>query len=493
MAQIRSKNSRFKWILILCFLALLPPSVAFAGTYYIASIGSDTNDGTTQTTPWLHAPGMNGCSSNCASYTPSAGDSFIFRGGDTWTLPSMGSWAWGYGKSWNGTSTSPIYIGVDQTWYSGTFWARPILSAGGQIVGYGVLGLFANYITIDNFEFTGGSWTAGNTNEDTYINTNSSTNFTIQNCYFHGWSVPSNVDDGQEIALGGGTGGIIQNCVIDGFDTAAVEADPNCTGACLGSTCAISGYGAPTIQNNTIRHVASGFIGNVSSFHNNVLEYLRYSVNSANHQDAFMSVADPMTGSFVYNNLIAHTPQSVSLWISPQRGASSPSYVFNNVIHDGTASANILAIADPSTNPGGTVYIYNNTIQGGPQASANEPCVSSETTDTTIIAVNNYCISNDTVFAVQTGTLTQTTNLLQTQAVAIAQGYTSANNYAPVSASGSTVGAGTNLTTVGIAALDSDIVATPRPSSVNWDIGAYEYATGGLAPPTGVYLLPPNQ
>src|ERR1019366_1064918 len=68
--------------------------------------------------------GMANCTGACASYTPLAGDRFILRGGDTWTSTSM-PWTWG---SWAGTSGSFIYIGVDQTWFTGGSWARPIIT-----------------------------------------------------------------------------------------------------------------------------------------------------------------------------------------------------------------------------------------------------------------------------------------------------------------------------------------------------------------------------
>jgi len=45
--------------------------------YYIASNGSDANSGTSKTSPWLHAPGMTGCSGNCASHTP-VGETTLF-------------------------------------------------------------------------------------------------------------------------------------------------------------------------------------------------------------------------------------------------------------------------------------------------------------------------------------------------------------------------------------------------------------------------------
>jgi hypothetical protein len=42
--------------------------------------GSDSNNGTSMATPWLHAPRLPECTGNRASHTPVAGDQFIFRG-----------------------------------------------------------------------------------------------------------------------------------------------------------------------------------------------------------------------------------------------------------------------------------------------------------------------------------------------------------------------------------------------------------------------------
>jgi hypothetical protein len=65
--------------------------------FYIASNGLDSNTGTDETHPWLHAPGMPNCSSGpCGTKSTNCGASagncngvgFIFRGGDTWHFAS---------------------------------------------------------------------------------------------------------------------------------------------------------------------------------------------------------------------------------------------------------------------------------------------------------------------------------------------------------------------------------------------------------------------
>ena len=135
------KLGMFSLISISAFAAggACPAGVPVTGNncYFIASNGADTNNGTSEATPWLHAPGMPNCANNCAAVTPSAGNGFIFRGGDTWhfgasTSPATGG-TWDVSNWWGnisscvyeGTQTGCIYYGVDKTWYTGAAWAAP--------------------------------------------------------------------------------------------------------------------------------------------------------------------------------------------------------------------------------------------------------------------------------------------------------------------------------------------------------------------------------
>ena len=109
-----------KIVLLLSVAFAASGSMIAATTHYIAANGVDSNDGTSEGAPWAHLPGMASCTANCASYTPAAGDQFILRGGDTWANASFPI-AW----TWSGSSGSPIYIGVDKTWYSGSTGTGP--------------------------------------------------------------------------------------------------------------------------------------------------------------------------------------------------------------------------------------------------------------------------------------------------------------------------------------------------------------------------------
>ena len=96
--------------------ALLYASPLFAATYYIDSAtGIDTNTGMSTTAAWAHAPGMTGCAKNCLSHVVAPGDQFRFKGGSIWNSSSLPLTV---GTS--GQSGSPIYYGVNTSWFSGT-------------------------------------------------------------------------------------------------------------------------------------------------------------------------------------------------------------------------------------------------------------------------------------------------------------------------------------------------------------------------------------
>jgi hypothetical protein len=105
--------------------------------YVDYSTGSDSNDGLSEAAghPWKHMPGMlgtgpagdsaDGCTGNCASFSPSAGTAIILKGGVVWPATTQPiNWGWsgkssstevGYGCSGAGC----IYIGVDPAWNKG--------------------------------------------------------------------------------------------------------------------------------------------------------------------------------------------------------------------------------------------------------------------------------------------------------------------------------------------------------------------------------------
>ena len=263
-ARTRSESYPALLAISLIFMTLFVGlgSAAASTTHYIAANGSDSNNGTATTTPWLHAPGMPSCSGTCASYTPQAGDKFIFRGGDTWHFGNSsaspytgGTWDvhnW-FGTSaatcmYEGTQTGCIYYGVDLTWFSGASWVRPILtgdnSTGTSYVAScsfqtgannQLLSIPTNYVIVDNFELTGlcTQRTSGDTNagSDDFIYINNSgiagTGMAfLKNLYLHGWTSTSGAGTGNNTiacSVFGGAGynslQTIDQIVIDGSDS----------------------------------------------------------------------------------------------------------------------------------------------------------------------------------------------------------------------------------------------------------------------------------
>jgi hypothetical protein len=102
-------------IFVTCLFIFLSSQIAIAATYYIDYVsGLDSNNGTTTSTPWKHAPGMVGFA---GSYSHSAGDVFVFKGGVTWTATGTDDHV--LRPAYSGASGTPdIYMGGQQCGYT---------------------------------------------------------------------------------------------------------------------------------------------------------------------------------------------------------------------------------------------------------------------------------------------------------------------------------------------------------------------------------------
>jgi hypothetical protein len=134
--------------LALLTIAISIAGSAFATTYYVDfSSGSDSNNGTSKTTPWKHVKGMAGCSSLCSSATLAGGDTVIFKGGVTWT----NSFLW----TIVGGSSSMITYTTDHTWFNGSSFKQPIFDDGHAEPGpIGMIYSSGAFITINDLAFT---------------------------------------------------------------------------------------------------------------------------------------------------------------------------------------------------------------------------------------------------------------------------------------------------------------------------------------------------
>ena len=536
----------FPHALATLILGVLITGNAFATTYYIAANGSDSNNGTIQATPWQHAPGMPNCTGTCAATTPQAGDKFIFRGGDTWHFgnsalsPYNGSGSWGW--NWAGSSascnfdpsagaivtTSCIYIGVDQNWFSGSSWVRPVMNFDNprstsfvssctynddSFNGWFIRG---GYVQVDNLEFTGYCTTSAGVSGMIDV-TASPVDFSYD--YFHGFTIVTGGSANSAKFIncnGSGCFGFtkLDHAVLDGSDS---------TGASTPFTGVMSGVGACTdVEFSIIRYVGNFCVdnsGNTSTgahiFHDNLFEYLYNAAGAHGNVIEMYSGVSPGNSHgpvYFYNNVSRHMDEGVTFDLIPSSGGKV--YIFNNVFYDIANGTNCLG---PHSNGGSAItsYIYNNTFdfQANVQGNTNGGCqIGPESIDTLHFSSNhfiNYSAQNLTSIC-KTGTcIDDGSEVWQTESAANAQGYTSSNDYQPTSSNGATYHAGANSSTKcstysydsslcdgssGGVTMSSGVIPaqyinpTPQRGST-WDAGAYQYSAGSGSqpnPPSGL-------
>jgi hypothetical protein len=466
---------------------------AYAATYYIDySSGADGNNGTSQTTPWQHLPGMVGCSNNCSAHTPAGGDQFILKGGVTWPNAVFPIY-W----QWSGTSASPIYIGVSSNYYTGASWTRPVFNAGGAAIS-GSNNFFirfasssystmANYVELDNIEMTGFYWNnapaygAGN-----YIVTTGATYITLNHLYLHGWTYGTSASGEIDIVLGynqsyGNEGNIFENGIISNSDNGGTY---NNSGQAF--------YVFGSVSNSSIHDCSNGILYYGPAVINNNVIYNIIESKFASHPNFIESLGGPSSAFsvYVYDNIF-HDGVGEAYYFGDS--SYETDYVYNNLWYN-------LGENVPEGENAAAAYFWNNTIV----APAGQYCIHGDDkggTYGTLVVANNHCITTASATwnagspATTVTTLTQSNNLVQTPTAATAQGYTVSNQYVPT-AGGGTIGAGLNLTsnvsTYSSTGLNYDLIGTARPSSGAWGIGAYQYTSSSFSGPSGITLANPT-
>jgi hypothetical protein len=424
---------------------------------------SDSNNGTSESTPWLHLPGMAGCTATCASTTPAPGNGFIFRGGDSWGLANFP-----ISFTWSGTAANPMYIGVDQGWYSGSAWTRPIWTCGNNAGGCGgavaMLSLFASFAIFDNFEITGLNYTGtSSSTAGTGVIAEYSHDDTVENFYWHGvtYTTPwANVNGPANSTFMSDLGGepsyandTARYNVIDMTDSGGA------------TTAVVSGPGVPVAYGNYMKYVWTGLDSCGDNWHDNVVDHMSIPLNSSvsgasYHQNAFKHLGACYNSViFDYDNIVSNQVNwnggggAVKFWLNGLPG-NYTTYAFNNLIYN-NVPGNVVDNADQNhrITSSGTLYFFNNTIQCGTDSNMGV-CSVGMTTGGTLNAYlsNNQWIQSSTTTPLSCtnnpgGSCTETNDLFQTLAQANSQGYTDTSVFAfqPVNNSGSTVAPGTNV------------------------------------------------
>jgi hypothetical protein len=513
-------------------------SLGITRCYYISASGSDSNSGTTESNPWLHAPGMSTCIAMCARLTPTAGDGFIFRGGDTWHvssgIPLSGAWKWNYSGS---SPSSPIYIGVDLAWYAGLSFARPIINLDNPLSTSAVSACsFADdflhgidlskqsNVYLDSFEFLGACSTgAGFAGSGGYISNGQGI---VENVYIHGWTLTSTAEDDVLTGIGGLGGRYLFN-VIDGSDSTYGAAcdSPSCVATTTQGATAWGMSDGTDVEYSVIRHVSNGIVsGTVKTLIGNLMEYQFQPSFGGTPQDhrhgnvveTVSSGAGSGTEGSVcqfYNNITRNTYTGVNWW-----PMCSTFYIFNNVWENSghvygnpPMDLNGLMLSPRSASGTVTAYVYNNTFQSvASRAGPRNAYTPGWASGSTAYFANNHIMGATSIRGFF-GCLSSTGNTCSivdnggntfqmTTAAANAQGYTLSNNYAPTSSSGATVGAGSNLASLcsffsgdsalcsgtsgavieqdgrgGKIAVYPGIPVIVRPTTGAWNSGAYQY------------------
>ncbi len=495
---------------------LYDPGV-YAVTYYISySSGSNSNNGTSKSTPWKTHPYMQAASActgtgSTPSYTHSAGDTFIFKQGDSWPKACFDMVI-----QQGGSSTNPDQYTFDYTWGVVPGGAGATTGSRGQTVGtyqFNAGGSVINgsdgfndfiydngnnYITFNGLELTGMFWNAaspGSYGNEFMIQIQESTNVIVSNLWAHGWTYSNPTSGGDDLAVMVGNGNSPYNSgsrltgsVIDGLNSGGSGA----------SNSGAATFAIPLCDNNIIRNVTNGCLLNANGVaYNNLIGPVNQSFDTSTHENCIEPI-DTVSGGtstvYIYNNVI-HDCTAVG--ILTEGGASSSSneidYLWNNVYYVGSVSSPPIPFQfdttlDPPTDS--AIHAWNNTIYAGSGTYCMRLVNRGNGNIGTLDLENNHCITGQGLITIDSGvsanSYSNTTNLTMSLATASSQGYTSSETYAysPTAASNSTVGAGTNLTsiiTAPSASLANDttyggLMATnERPATGAWDIGAYEY------------------
>lgn len=500
-------DSRFLCLVALCFFAL--SGVGSATTYYISSSSGDDNRTSTQaqskTTPWAHFRGMANAAGNAASFTPSAGTTFVLMGCDTWGNASFPiSW------TWSGNSSNPISVTVDKNWYNTTNcpsgWDRPIFNAGGSVIAthnnfVRMTGGGGSYTTWNEIEFTGYTWTGSSYGEVAFFCTGACSgnvvNVTITNNYFHNWTHGLATADALYVLLGNTNSSWMSGSVIDSNVFDNTDGD-GLSGAMM--------YGwSGTITRNVIKNVSNAILpmGSAGEIAYNNVGPLKKSFDASVHENCIETLGGTTPTWYIHDN-ICHDGQVGEAMMIGNNGETD--YVWNNLIYNW--SGNPPHFAQNSGQSITRLSFWNNTIVpvSGGQCFIEVFSPSIGRLD----IQNNHCITTGALTSPLSGVAISNIdhNVLQTPTAAAGQGYTASELYvySPVNPGDATVGVGTALsgscsgllaglcddTSYACTVDASNHVSCPARTALtrqiaSWDAGAYQLTGGApVAPPTGL-------
>jgi hypothetical protein len=456
-------------------MLLLLVAQAYGTTYYIDFVsGADGNAGTSKTAPWRLCPGMVGFGH---SYSHTAGDRFIFKGGVAWpasVLPLV--------PPGSGTSSAWDYYGVDQTWYTGASWARPIFDGGGNINDLIAMQTWRNtstgsYITIDSLEIRNFYFPSDSTDGGIIIYGGG--NVVINNCYIHNWSKNTSVTDQNGWAIVAWppfTGQVtVQNCIINNQDgRQGISGSVACGGAL---------WRVDNVISNEIAYATQGVLHGGRNVIGNHIHHILHSYDSTEHCNNLYVDSYNGGSTFIISGNYIHDCQNEAGTIYDLSGTGTV-YIYNNLIVEGD-TGHTMVFSDPDNGSVGNIYIYNNTWVSAGDGIFSATIRSAATTASVTIK-NNHGLGNANALSYFSSGVSS--SIIADHNLYSANGYSAANLYQPSSGSSPTVDAGTSLSSV----FTIDKLGVSRPLGAAWDIGAYEYGAANTNPVIAVSPLSLN-
>ncbi len=523
--RFATRGAAAKLALLLLILLVAGTARAQSGrTFYIDyASGSNSNNGTSKSTPWKTHPYMQhggSCDSGAPSYpTHAVGDHFIYKGGVTWPAACFE-----LSVVAGGTASSQDYYGVDLTWFTGSSFTRPIFDAAQTVLAgdhFFYLGSFG-YITIDNIEMKNQSIGSLSYGAAEAINANGGQlGVIVENVYIHDFMTTLEMSDSlgsTDYAAGGILGYVtLLNSIIDdtggfGYNSSGTKI----TGGNIGGAC----EDCREVSNSKfVADVAACF--DVRLCHDSEFTGINQSIQDnpdpngyglhdsppkyARKHSQAIEDENELGGFTVYNNWVHDNAPGLSISVG-YKG----SQVYNNVLTNNSTGPWPIEFATTGGDTSATRgYAYNNTVDcNGSGLPPTGLLVYNGITGIAgqLILENNVAVNCPGGFfqTSATGTVTQSNNYLMGASEATTYGFITTDKYSPASSDPNVSGQALNLSSScsgAFIALCQDTKGAiwfgsayvPRPAgSTPWDRGAYEFQGGTTGPPAVTITAPAN-
>ena len=277
------------------------------------------------------------------------------------------------------------------------------------------------------------------------------------------------------------------------------------------------------IYNNTVyENHQDGIIinGNWLSIFGNLVHDNIYSDALSTHPDGIEcnGVSDGYTGcihTLVYNNTVYDQSQNIYFNGYGTAAEDGDVWIFNNVVYTNPVSstgvnlATSMVCCNINLYNGTTVYILNNTLgnsqngfmsiflQSFSDAHVKNNIINNQTgvglqvPDSSVVAEMDNNLYNGPTFVQWNGASLNTITAVRSTTGFESHGLAGNPLINPfptttLQTGSPAIGAGANLTSLGVTQLDSDIIGTARPSTGVWDIGAYADSSSRPDPPTNL-------